>query len=38
MGSTYVWDHFGVGRHVDTDRSLIFEDVYNLKLDFRMFM
>ena len=34
MGSIDVWEHSGGGRHIDTDWSLIFEDLYDLELGF----
>ena len=38
MGYIYVWEHSGGGRHIDVDWSPNFEDLYNPKLDFRIFM
>ncbi|RVW77176.1 hypothetical protein CK203_054265 [Vitis vinifera] len=32
MGYINVWEHSGGGRHVDTDWSSIFEDLYSLEL------
>ena len=33
-----VWEHFGGGGHINADWSPIFEDLYNLELDFRIFV
>ena len=38
MGYIYVWEHFRGGRHIDATWSPIFEDLYNLELDFRVFV
>ncbi|KAL6312554.1 hypothetical protein AAG906_030667 [Vitis piasezkii] len=38
MGYIYVWEHSGGGRHIDVDFSPTFEDLYNPKLDFRIFV
>ena len=38
MGYIYVWEHSGGGRHIDVDWSPIFEVLYNLKLDFKIFV
>ena len=34
MGYIDVWEHSGGGRHIDTDWSSIFEDLYSLELGF----
>ena len=36
MGYIHVWEHSGGGRHIDVDWSPIFEDLYNLELDFKI--
>ena len=36
MGYIYAREHSGGGRHIKADWSTIFEDLYNLKLDFRI--
>ncbi|RVW50147.1 hypothetical protein CK203_096893 [Vitis vinifera] len=38
MGYIYVWGHSGGGRHIDADWSPNYEDLYSLKLDFRIFV
>ena len=38
MGYIDVWDHSRGDRHIDVDWSPIFEDLYNLELDFRIFV
>ena len=38
MSYIYVWEHFGSGRHIDANWSPIFEDLFNLELDFRIFV
>ena len=38
MGYTYVWEHFGGGRHIDANWSPIFEELYSTKLDSRILM
>ena len=38
MSYIYVSEHSGGSRHIDVDWSLIFEDLYNPKLDFRIFV
>ena len=38
MGYTYVWEHFGGGQYTDANWSLIFEDLYSLELDFKIFV
>ena len=38
MGYTVVWEHSRGGRHTDADWSLIFEDLYSSKLDFKIFV
>ena len=34
MGYINVWEHSGESRHIDTDWSPIFEDLYSLELGF----
>ena len=38
MGYIYVREHSGGSRHIDVDWSPIFEDLFNLELDFRIFV
>ena len=38
MSYIYVCEHFGGGRHIDADWSLVFEDLYSPKPDFRIFV
>ena len=38
MDYIYVWEHSGGSQNIDADRSPIFEDLYNPKLDFKIFM
>ena len=38
MNNICVWEHYGGGRHIDAAWSPIFEDLYSLKLDFRIFV
>ena len=38
MGYIDAREHYGGGRHIDVDWSPNFEDLYNPKLDFRIFM
>ena len=38
MGYIYVWERSGGVRHIDADWSPNFEDVYNPKLDFRIYV
>ena len=37
MGYIHVWEHSRGGRLIDADWIPIFEDLYNLALDFRIF-
>lgn len=36
MDYMYVWEHSRGARHINVAWSLIFEDLYSLKLDFRI--
>ena len=38
MSYIYVWEHSRGGRHIDVDWSLLFEDLYSLELDFKIFV
>ena len=33
-----IWEHSRGGRHIDATWSSIFEDLYSLELDFKIFM
>ena len=38
MSYIYVWEHSRGGQHIDVDWSLLFEDLYSLELDFKIFV